>query len=55
MWKTIVGLALSLVASAASTQPAALQSPFHRGVNVLGYDPYWKDVTTRRFQTPWFQ
>jgi endoglucanase len=50
MWKTIVGLALSLVASAASTQPAALQSPFHRGVNVLGYDPYWKDVTMRRFQ-----
>src|SRR6476469_3536248 len=50
MWKTIVGLALSLVASAASTQPAVLQSPFHRGVNVLGYDPYWKDVSKRRFQ-----
>jgi endoglucanase len=26
------------------------QSPFHRGVNVLGYDPYWQDVTKRRFQ-----
>ena len=50
MWKTIVGLALSLVASAASAQPAVLHSPFHRGVNVLGYDPYWKDVAKRRFQ-----
>ena len=56
MWKKIVGVALALAASAASAQPvaraagAALQSPFHRGVNVLGYDPYWKDVTKRRFQ-----
>ena len=56
MWKKIVGVALAVAASAASAQPvaraagAALQSPFHRGVNVLGYDPYWKDVTKRRFQ-----
>jgi endoglucanase len=27
-----------------------LHSPFHRGVDVLGYDPYWSDVTKRRFQ-----
>jgi endoglucanase len=24
--------------------------PFHRGVNVLGYDPYWTNVGKRRFQ-----
>lgn len=56
MWKKIVGAALALTASAASSQPAArpaanmFKSPFHRGVNVLGYDPYWKDVSQRRFQ-----
>lgn len=56
MWKTIVASALALAATAASAQPVAparatmFQSPFHRGVNVLGYDPYWKDVSQRRFQ-----
>ena len=56
MWKWIVGAALAAAASAASTQPAQVAavattaSPFHRGVNVLGYDPYWNDVTKRRFQ-----
>ena len=30
--------------------PPILQSPFHRGVNVLGYDPYWMDTSKRRFQ-----
>jgi endoglucanase len=56
MWKKIVSLALALGASVASSQPTTspsaemLQSPFHRGVNVLGYDPYWKDVSKRRFQ-----
>ena len=54
MWKKIVGLALTVAASAASSNsapaPAALQSPFHRGVNVLGYDPYWTDESKRRFQ-----
>jgi endoglucanase len=55
MWKSIVAVALSLAASAAVSQPAsnappALVSPFHRGVNVLGYDPYWQDASKRRFQ-----
>lgn len=51
MWKVIAGIALSLVASAATAQPApVLVSPFHRGVNVLGYDPYWQDESRRRFQ-----
>jgi endoglucanase len=50
MRKIILGLALALAASAASAQPAVLQSPFHRGVNVLGYDPYWDNGGQRRFQ-----
>jgi len=56
MWHKIIGVALALVSSAAASQSAVppsiamLKSPFHRGVNVLGYDPYWKDVNKRRFQ-----
>jgi endoglucanase len=56
MWKRILGFALAVVSSAVSSQPAAsasatmFNSPFHRGVNVLGYDPYWKDASERRFQ-----
>jgi endoglucanase len=54
MWKKIVGVALTLAASAALSKSApaqrTLQSPFHRGVNVLGYDPYWTDESKRRFQ-----
>lgn len=33
--------------------PVALHAgdqPFRRGVNVLGYDPYWTDASRRRFQ-----
>ncbi|WP_458388378.1 glycoside hydrolase family 5 protein [Sphingomonas sp. F9_3S_D5_B_2] len=40
-------------APATSTSAIALQAsdqPFRRGVNVLGYDPYWSDVSKRRFQ-----
>jgi endoglucanase len=55
MWKMIVAVALAIIVSAAQAQSASrpageLVSPFHRGVNVLGYDPYWNDVTKRRFQ-----
>ena len=55
MWKLIVAMALAFVASVAPAQAAPgvaqeLVSPFHRGVNVLGYDPYWNDVSKRRFQ-----
>lgn len=56
MWKRIVGVALALAASATPlaaaqiTAVATAAMPFHRGVNVLGYDPYWNDVTKRRFQ-----
>src|SRR3954469_8372726 len=37
----------------AAQQAASLQAsdrPFRRGVNVLGYDPYWRDASKRRFQ-----
>src|SRR4051794_2580977 len=37
----------------AAQQAASLQAsdqPFRRGVNVLGYDPYWTDASKRRFQ-----
>src|SRR5438876_5491929 len=39
-------------ASAAQPAPAlhASDQPFKRGVNVLGYDPYWIDMSKRRFQ-----
>jgi endoglucanase len=56
VWKFILSAALAVAATASDARavqkplPATLESPFHRGVNVLGYDPYWKDVTKRRFQ-----
>src|SRR3954451_25131775 len=54
MWKIAAAAALVLTASQARSQPApaaaAFESPFHRGVNVLGYDPYWTDSSKRRFE-----
>jgi endoglucanase len=46
---------LSLAAvPAAAAQPAvalhAPDQPFKRGVNVLGYDPYWRDPSKARFK-----
>lgn len=32
----------------------APDQPFKRGVNVLGYDPYWTDASKRRFQWRYF-
>jgi endoglucanase len=49
-------LAAALPAAAASAErpvaPTLRQSdqPFRRGVNVLGYDPYWTDSGKRRFE-----
>src|SRR3954449_3024398 len=48
-------LALAAIPARASAQPAAVRltasdQPFKRGVNVLGYDPYWADASKRRFQ-----
>lgn len=48
---TIVG---ALAAAPALAAPAQVldqaNQPFHRGVNVLGYDPYWTDASKRRFE-----
>jgi endoglucanase len=44
--------ALPVVVSAQGA-PAAITAPdqpFKRGVNILGYDPYWKDASKRRFE-----
>ena len=54
MWKIVAAAAVAFAASTAHAQPplapAAFESPFHRGVNVLGYDPYWTETSTRRFE-----
>src|SRR5438270_9802079 len=53
----LVALVLAMLspapALAAKAAPAALDQanqPFHRGVNVLGYDPYWTNTGKRRFE-----
>lgn len=57
----LVGLLALLCActTAAQTAPVAASAPlalhasdqpFRRGVNVLGYDPYWTDASKRRFE-----
>jgi endoglucanase len=48
-------LTFSAAPVAAAVQPAApvltqADQPFRRGVNVLGYDPYWTDSGKRRFE-----
>jgi endoglucanase len=51
MWKAFLAVVVALWASAAVAKPStALQSSFDRGVNVLGYDPYWTDESKRRFE-----
>jgi endoglucanase len=45
---TPVPLALSPASDAVSLQ--ASDRPFRRGVNVLGYDPYWTNSGERRFE-----
>lgn len=56
-WVLLVTI-LAGCASAPGTMSAAppplvldqANQPFHRGVNVLGYDPYWTDAAKRRFE-----
>ncbi|MGE5562063.1 MAG: glycoside hydrolase family 5 protein [Bacillota bacterium] len=54
LWTLIALLFATLVAAPAAAQPAAVldqaNQPFHRGVNVLGYDPYWNAGGVRRFE-----
>jgi endoglucanase len=42
----------ALLAAPTVAAPVLTQAnqPFHRGVNVLGYDPYWTDASKRRFE-----
>ena len=50
---TIGSCVSSLAAAAPAQQPVALKAghqPFKRGVNVLGYDPYWTAGGQRRFE-----
>src|SRR5690242_11886446 len=48
----LAGIAVGPAAFAAQPAPVLTQAnqPFHRGVNVLGYDPYWTDASKRRFE-----
>ncbi len=48
----LAALALPAAASAQNAPIAltAADQPFKRGVNVLGYDPYWTDAGKRRFE-----
>src|SRR5947209_6447871 len=54
LFRLFAALAFGLCAVAASAQtPIALKAsdqPFRRGVNVLGYDPYWTQTSKRRFE-----
>lgn len=45
-----IGLALALPAAAREITPEAQVAAMKRGVNVLGYDPLWKDPAKARFQ-----
>jgi len=54
-WALIALVFAGLTAAPAAAVPPppdleASGQPFHRGVNVLGYDPYWNAGGTRRFE-----
>jgi endoglucanase len=54
-WALIALVFASLAAAPAGAIPPppdleASGQPFHRGVNVLGYDPYWNEGGKRRFE-----
>lgn len=49
----ILGMASLILTSPSFAAPPSLKAgdrPFVRGVNVLGYDAYWTDVSKRRFE-----
>ena len=56
--RALCGLLLLVLAGCAVPPPTPAppptltqaNQPFHRGVNVLGYDPYWTDPGKRRFE-----
>ncbi|HEX8484352.1 glycoside hydrolase family 5 protein, partial [Sphingomonas sp.] len=54
---TVIATALALAAVTASAQPASpagdawtTAKRLHRGVNIIGYDPLWRDPAKARFQ-----
>ena len=53
VWLLAAAAAAPATQTASAQPPVARQAsdqPFRRGVNVLGYDPYWTDSTKRRFE-----
>jgi endoglucanase len=46
----LCGAAAAVSAHAAPAALSASDQPFRRGVNILGYDPYWADTSKRRFE-----
>jgi endoglucanase len=46
----LLGFAAPAMAAPPPASLHASDQPFRRGVNVLGYDPYWTDSSKRRFQ-----
>lgn len=46
----ILAAAPALAAEPAPPTLTQANQPFHRGVNVLGYDPYWTDTGKHRFE-----
>lgn len=63
MWKgevmrwaiRMMALAIGLTAAAAPADAWSAAARLHRGVNVLGYDPLWKDPSKARFQSRHFK
>jgi endoglucanase len=60
MWKIVLIAALAILAAvemsphAEHDVPATQPVQFHRGVNILGYDPFWKDPEKARFKAKHF-
>jgi endoglucanase len=60
MWKIALVAAAAIVATVELSSPAQHDvratepSRFHRGVNILGYDPFWTDPAKARFKAKHF-
>jgi endoglucanase len=61
MWKIALFAALTIFAACELSTPtqhdirATDPSQFHRGVNILGYDPFWSDPRKARFKANYFK
>jgi endoglucanase len=54
-WLCIAALSVAAVASAEPLSPASQVAAMRRGVNIVGYDPLWRDASKARFQTRHFK